>query len=67
MNIVEDITSIMNEHQGDKMQAVTCLEMWRQSNGRFHIDLLLESLLELRRKDIIETIQKYIRRQHRLY
>lgn len=61
--VLEDTASIVEHHQGDKTQAMAALEKWRQTNGRFHLDVLLESLSELKRKDIVNNVKKYVARQ----
>lgn len=62
---VDDINCIINEHQGDKMQALTALEKWQQASGEFRLDILLESLNELKRKDIVSGLQKQVARSRR--
>lgn len=64
--LLEEISSISEGHHGDKTQAMAALELWRQTNGKFETNVLLETLEEIRRKDIVNLIRKYISRQHRL-
>ncbi|XP_067947495.1 uncharacterized protein [Watersipora subatra] len=63
--INECITEIEEKHGVEVMKAVASLDKWRQTNGRFTMNTLLESLKDIRRVDVANDVQRLIQRPSR--
>ena len=59
MLLTEDIKQI--EEQGDdERRGRQALTMWAQSHGKFDLRLLLDGLGEIRRKDIVDLVNRHV-------
>lgn len=64
--VIDDIVTIENKNTEEHHQAIASMELWQQTNGRFQIDILLDALRDIRRKDIVNDLLDYFSTQNQL-
>ena len=62
----DDIAEIEEKTTQEKYQSIESLRIWRQTHGTFDLELLIDTLKQIRRKDIARDLVDYFSRQTRM-
>ena len=63
----DDIAEIEEKTTQEKYQSIESLRIWRQTHGTFDLELLIDTLKQIRRKDIARDLVDYFSRQTRMW